>query len=307
MARPTLPAEAPSRQGWRPSLVNTASALGTLVTDGPLATRQAIEYDQGPPTYGTGSKSYNPCSQPGTPFTAIDESLLEDPLKWTPFGIARYADCPVLGASSRYSEVSQRARRELQAFTSHDLEKVAFTGDLDTGTSIETMAAADGTDNRRIASASATLIDNSIGHDLVQAIGLINEWVADVIGPYRAWIHASPRIAPFLSFYGLAQRNGNVLETVLADHYFVLGTGYTTEGPGGASVASEEAWLYVTLPARVLLGPIVPTEDGDPRVTMNREGNRVHAMAHRLVSVDFDTSAHGAIKVCLPAPGPACN
>lgn len=296
---------------WRIGLVNAARETSNYhdpaTGDTALARRVSVAYDTEYPGGANGAASWNPCTDNGpnvTVPTYDDDGAAQI---YYPWGIARYVDCPGIGADLQ--DHMRRARALLADQTSHDIEEVLWSGALDVGTDLETMAAAEtpAGSNRRLASSSATLIDGSAAHDLTVALGLINEWAAAQVGGYRVWIHAEARVSPFLSFYGQGTRTtARSAEQMLGDHRFVLGTGYSGALQGD-SLGANETWLIVTNPVRVIAGPISPDETENPATYYDRSLNRVRAFARRLVVADWDQSLHGAIKVCLPAPGPACS
>lgn len=293
---------APSRQVWRPGLISAARQTQNLHEGDELARRAAdgLAYAPEYPAAGTGDRSFDLCADNGSNITWPTSTA--DTLTFSPFGISHYEACPVIGAN--VAELAAKARRVLAERTSHLVEEVLWTGLLDEGTSIETMAG----DNRRLASSAASLIDGSGAHDITVAMGLINEWAAATVGPYRVWVHAEPRLAPFLSFYNSALRieNGQGIGESLSDHRVVIGTGYTGSS-AQLSAGADESWLIVTNPVRVVLGEIVPNGDGVLDSFVDRDRNRVRVQASRPVVADWDLTVHAAIKVCLPAPGPACE
>lgn len=293
---------APNRGVWRPGLVAAARQTQNLHEGDELARRAAdgLSYSPEYPATGTGDRSFDLCAENGANITWPTRTA--DVLTFSPFGISHYESCPVIGAN--VAALATKARSVLADRTSHLVEEVLWTGVLDEGTSIETMAG----DNRRLASSAATLIDGSGAHDITVALGLINEWAADTVGPYRVWIHAEPRLAPFLSFYASALRteNGQGIGESVSDHRIVIGTGYTGESTQ-LTVTGDESWLIVTNPVRVVLGEIVPNGAGVLESYVARDTNRIQVQASRPVVADWDLTVHAAIKVCLPAPGPACE
>lgn len=300
-----LPVSAPAREVWRLGLENTARQTQNFFDSGPIAERLAVQYAPGFPAAGSGTRSWNPCTSSGPNITWPASTA--DLLTMYGFGINFYHSCPTIGAD--IAGAVSEGRAQLAAHSSRLTEEVLWTGLLDNGTSIETMAAAESTpgDNVRLASSAATLIDGSTAHDLTVAFGLINEWVADTMElPYKVWIHASPRILPFDAFYGQGNRTDNrKLEQMLGDHYLVLGAGYD-RGSAELSVSDGEAWMIVTNPVRVAYGEITPGDGANAAQFVNRSTNRVNVAASRGVLAEWDTTVHGAIKVCLPAPGPDC-
>lgn len=299
----------PVREVWRLGLVNAARQTNNY--HGPetaLGQRLAVSYSPDFPAGGTGDVTWDVCDSDGSNITWPGSASEADPLLFVPWGIGQYKSCSVLGSDVAGAVGSTVAT--LAARSSHLVEQVLWTGLLDVGTDIETVAAAHTpvADNVRLASSAATLIDGTGAHDLTVALGLINEWAADTVGPYRVWIHAESRLTPSMAFYGQATRTDNGLSASqnVGDHRFVFGTGYT-----GASdeltAATDESWLVVTNPVRVAEGPIDPVPGGDPSQFVDRARNKVRVHARRAVLAEWDTTVHAAIKVCLPGPGPACE
>lgn len=293
----------PVREVWRLGLTSTARQASTWFgPDTPEGQRLAVAYAPGFPAEGSGDRSFNPCESANITWP----TRTADTFRFVPWGIAHYETCPTIGADP--AQVVNTARGVLASRTSHLLEQVLWSGVLDEGTSIETMAAAENADNRRLASSAAELIDGTGGHDLTVALGLVNEWAADTVGPFRVWIHAEPRLTPFVAFYGQGVRvdNGLAVSQSLGEHRIVFGTGYTGSS-SELSATVDESWLIVTGPVRVIEGPISPTDGASAAQFVDRARNRVNVAAVREVNADWDLTVHAAIKVCLPAPGPACE
>lgn len=245
--------------------------------------------------------SFDPCQDSAVTYTQRDEALV-----FLPWAHYAWEDCPVLGAN--LVDVRARAVDRLDRQTSFLAEQVLWTGVLDVGTSLETMAAANtpAGDNRRLASDEATLIDGTGSHDLVDGFGYINEWAAARAGGERVWIHVEPRLIPFLAFYGTGFRDSSrSLTTNLGAHRIVAGQGYDGSGPPAQSTGSGESWVYVTTPVRFIEAAI--DAPSDPEEYVDRSINRARVVATRTVLAEWDLTVHGAIKVCLPEPGPDCS
>lgn len=303
---PPVPTSAPAREVWRLSLENAARQTqnyhDATTGDPNIARRLAVSYSPEFPATGSGDRSFDICDSDGSDITFPTETA--DLLSFIGWGITHYESCPTLGGDTE--GLVNRVRGELARRSSHLTEEVLWTGLIDVGTSLETVAAAEGTNNRRLASSSATVIDSG-AHDLTVALGLINEWVADNLGPYRVWIHGSSEFVPFLAFYGQANRtDARSVESMIGDHRLVLGTGYDA-GSAELAVSDGEAWLIVTNPVRVAYGEIHPGPGAQASDFINRSTNRANVAAQRGVLAEWDLTVHAAIKVCLPAPGPACS
>lgn len=297
----------PRREAWRLGLVNAARETQNYhdptTGETALAQRVGVTYSPPFPAEGTGDRTFDPCDADGSNITYPGSTA--DQLAFAPWGIAQVAECPTLGADP--ASVLLDTRSVLAERTSHLIEQVLWTGSLDVGTDLATLATAEGTNNVALTDGPA-LIDGSTAHDLTVALGLINEYVDGVLGGYRAWIHAETEVTPFVGFYGQGQRtSARSVEQFLGDHRFVFGTGYDGSAPDGESVAAGETWLIVTSPVRVIAGQITPSPTTDPVDYIDRDRNRVRVVANRLVLAEWDLQLHAAIKVCLPAPGPACS
>ena len=119
-------------------------------------------------------------------------------------------------------------------------------------------------------------------------------------------IHTPQRLVPFLQFYGLIIRNGNILQVAGTDHILVAGTGYDGSDPDLNSAAGE-VWLYGTSPVEVRLSDIFLIPDNE-RESLNRITNTIEIRAERLCMASFDyTVCHVGIPVCIPDPGPDCS
>lgn len=291
-------------EAWRPGLRNQSQDAGILVdvAEG----FGGVEYQ--PFTRGVDNVlTFDPCAAVEYPFAAREGNVM-----FLPWAIATWDDCPVQGAyTGGAMDLVSRVTDKLTRQTSHLTEKVLWTGAIPEAPAatdtLEELAASVTPDanNRRLASNAATLIDGGAAHDITVAFGLINEWLAGQIGGERGWIHLEARVVAFLAFYGQGIRNGRIIDTNLADHRIVAGTGYDGSGPPNQSTGADESWIYVTTPVRFFQGPILAPND--PGQLQDRSTNRYRATATRAVLAEWDLTVHGAIKVCLPAPGPACE
>ena len=119
-------------------------------------------------------------------------------------------------------------------------------------------------------------------------------------------IHVPQRLIPFLNYYQLIVRQGNLLQVAGTDHILVAGTGYTGSDPS-LNTAAGEVWMYGTSPVEVRLSDIV-TVPSSEREALNRETNTLEVRAERAAMASFDYSVcHVGIPVCIPDPGPDCS
>ena len=295
---PIFATSPPARSGWRPSLVGAAREFGTYEPPDSDVARRLGGISYQPPSDNTWVRTFDPCDSPELVHSQGDPAAV-----WLPWGITARDDCPSIGNDP--VAAAGRVTATLRNQTSHLIEEVLWTGLLDVGTDIETMAAANSPagSNRRLASDSATLIDGTAAHGFVDAFGHILDWVPTVLGGENAWIHLEPRLLPYLAFYNLATRtSARAISTVLGDYPIVAGTGYTGSGPAAQVTGTGQSWIYVTTPVRVIEGPIF--EPGDPEAFLDRSLNRFRPVASRMVLADWDLEVHGAIRVATPDPGP---
>lgn len=301
---PIAPLPPAPREQWRLGLRSTAmeAPLGTYLGPGEPVSQDLGGVSYTPLTLGNSQEgSFDPCDDTSITFEQRDE-----PLVFLPWGIYAWEDCANIGANP--VDVRARAVDRLERQTSFFTEQVLWTGALDVGTDIETMAAANtpAADNVRLAADSATLIDGEGSHDIVDAFGYINDWAAGQVGGERLWIHVEPRLLPFLAFYGAGFRNSTRdMSENLGDHRIVAGAGYDGSGSPTRAASSGESWIYVTTPVRFIESAIKAPED--PEQFIDRNVNRMRVVATRMVLAEWDLTVHGAIKVCLPAPGPDCS
>lgn len=149
-------------------------------------------------------------------------------------------------ASSRYDEEARRVTTNLDVQTSHKVEEVLWSNQVDAtdyGATHPNIALAD-------TSAASLITPNGITavgivtdmHDMVEALNLY-------LGGARGMVHTPQRLVPFLEYYRLIVRQGNMLQIAGTDHILVAGTGYSGSDPS-LNTAAGEVWLYGTPPSR---------------------------------------------------------
>ena len=206
-------------------------------------------------------------------------------------------------ASSRYEEEARRVRDGLDVQTSYMIEQILWTNQVDGvdfGIAHPNVALAD-------TSAASLVTPNGISsvgivtgmHDMLEALNLY-------LGGARGMVHVPQTLVPFLEFYGLLVRQGNILQISGTDHILVAGTGYTGSDPSLNSAAGE-VWMYGTSPVEVRLSDIY-MNPGSEREALNRISNTLEIRAERLAMASFDFSTcHVGVPVCIPDPGPECS
>lgn len=206
-------------------------------------------------------------------------------------------------ASSRYDEEARRVTTNLDVQTSHKVEEVLWSNQVDAtdyGATHPNIALADTSAASLITPNGITAVGIVTGmHDMVEALNLY-------LGGARGMVHTPQRLVPFLEYYRLIVRQGNMLQIAGTDHILVAGTGYSGSDPS-LNTAAGEVWLYGTPPVEVRLSDIqvVP---GSEREALNRTTNTLEVRAERLALASFDyTVCHVGIPVCIPDPGPDCT
>lgn len=235
--------------------------------------------------------TYDPCG----PFEGSLDS--GDLLTWHPWGIVLGSEC--LSQSTTEPEERAYAEARLDSQSDYYLERGFWTGSV-AGSSFQALGHA----NRPLASPLSDDLTSTGAVGVVTAFSRAVQYLADTIGSLRGMIHVAPALAPFLKFYGVVRREGFQVLTELADHAVVIGSGYPGTGPDGSPPAAGYTWIYVTSMVRSEMAPVRSNtglkRDGETQV------NNVQAYASRLVIAEWDLTAHGAIEVCMPDPGPSC-
>jgi len=274
-----------------PAPLRTATRAGSLLTTAtviPGLTRDAaVEFE--PELCGPGGTT-RVCTSDEKPVTGND-----DLVSFQPYMIYQGAECNRASGPETFEETRQRASRGLTTSTSWLVEQALWTGEAN-GNAI----------NHPLADTDAFQPNGRTAVGITTGLWDIVEYFNDTIGGAVGMIHVEQRVVPFLMFYGLAERNGNILQVRGTDHVFVAGTGYPGTDPDGAAPAAGESWMYGTTPVEVRLGDVfVPANDES--VTLNRQTNQIQVRAERLAVAYWDECAHVGTAVCLEDPGPACE
>jgi hypothetical protein len=173
--------------------------------------------------------------------------------------------------SFRSVDISNRVRRELEAYTSKLLAHEFWTGEI---------AGADGLPNRVLAGPDTIDITGDFGAGALApqaAVAALMQALADH-GMADGMIHCS-------RYVGLRMPDAWRNEQTLEDHGFVVvaDSGYPGTGPGGETGPN---WAYATEIVNVRLGEIelVPM---DLPASIDRASNTVTYRAQRVGAVDF--------------------
>lgn len=220
-------------------------------------------------------------------------------VEWDPYAIWVGDSCATLGGPDTFNDLARRVGTALDAQESHLIESILWTNTVD------------GIDfglthpNVSLADTGASTPAGTTGIGIVSGMREMVEALNTALGGGRGMIHVPQSLVPFLDFYGLITRNGNLLQLSNTDHLIVAGSGYTGSDPNGVTYASW-VWIYGTSPVEVLLSPTVILPDNPSDATV-RLTNQFEVRAEKLALAHWDRAAHIGIPVCIPDPGPDCS
>ncbi len=253
-----------------------------------------IAYQALDPSLTLNVSSFDPCD---ASTAAEGEGAL---LEWNGWGIQIGEECSTINALDGTIEAMElRAEARLNAQSSYLGEFTFWTG-LVGGTQFDALAPA--YNNIALTNHDAmtdlTPVDGEAG--VVEAVGLIEEYLSDTLRGMRGVIHVAPQLIPYLAFYGVVQREGFGLGVTLGDHIVIAGSGYQGTGDDNVAVPDNRTWMYATSMVRVGMSEIFTVSD------YTREQNTAHAVSRRSVLAEWDEVAHAGVYVCLTDPGPTC-
>lgn len=269
--------------------LRTQNRVGSLVTTSAVLSFDRIDnYEFTPELCGPGGTA-RVCQSDTKDLTATGDTV-----SFAPYWIHQGTSCERGSGAATFEDTRGRALRALEVNTSHLIENALWTGQVD-GNAV----------NHPLADTDAFQPNGRTAVGLTTGIWDIIEYFNDTIGGATGFIHVEQRVVPFLMFYGLAERNGNILQVRGTDHRFVAGTGYPGTDPDGAAPAAGESWIYGTTPTEVRYDPI-SVLPGSESEALNRSTNVVEVRAERLAVAYWDECAHVGTAVCLEDPGPDC-
>jgi hypothetical protein len=195
----------------------------------------------------------------------------------------------------------QRIARQLDGMTQKAMEVELWDGEIRKGESHLNVALSDG---------SATVLNSGTALSAKRAIALLEHEIGQYShGGEQGFIHMSRDVFSILSSAGqvfMHSRDGS------GDHLqtsggtpVVVGSGYSGNGPDGASGAEATAdnkWIYATGTVKTFVGQVDVVNDNLAQaydVSGNQNDMRLKAI--RPVAAYFDTSIHLAIRVNLTA------
>lgn len=262
------------------SLVTTANSIGTI--------NRIDSYQFVPELCGPG----------GTARVCVGDtktlSTQPDLVSFESYWIHQGTSCDRNSGPATFTDTAAKAARALEVNTSHLVENALWTGQVG-GAAV----------NHPLADTDAFQPNGRTAVGLVKGVWDVVEYFNDTIGGAVGFIHVEQRVVPFLDFYGLVERNGNLLQLRGTDHLFVAGTGYPGTDPDGAAPAAGESWIYGTTPVEYGLGETFTLPDSES-AALNRLDNTIEVRAERLAVAYWDECAHVGTAVCLEDPGPDC-
>jgi len=240
-----------------------------------------------------------------------EKTVTEGPVvvEWDPYVIWAGDVCTTL--TNDLAEVEARARRHLNTQSSHMIEEILWTNQVDGADFGDTHPNVSLSDAELPVTSSSPeygkiYTPNSYdSYPIVTAFTDLIDALTDTLGGARGMIHVEKRLIPHIAFSGLAVQNGRRLVTTLGDHVVVPGTGYTGSAPGEGPSSRFYSWIYGTSMVEVLLGPIEVFTDQAQSV--NRTSNLVEYRAERIALAHWDRQAHIGIPVCLEDPLGDCS
>jgi hypothetical protein len=260
-----------------------------------------------PERVGTGSTgSIDPCGDVGSGTKTI--TAPPGIVEWDPYFIWVGDRCTTLGTDP--AELKARAIRHLESQTSHLIETILWTNQVDSadfGASHPNVSLSDPSIYPGDP-AGGTPITTPNAFDSVPPVSAFRDMIGaltDALGGTRGMIHVEKRILPLLAFYGLAIQSGQRLVTTLGDHIIVPGTGYTGSSPEDDDASDNYSWIYGTSMVEVLMSAIVV--DTDLAGAVNRSTNLIEYRAERMALAHWDRAIHIGISVCLEDPALDCS
>lgn len=215
-------------------------------------------------------------------------------VEWDPYLIGIGDTCGYTLNPNTFEELRARARRSLEAQTSHLVEEILWTGVVD---GVDFTAT-----HPNVAFIDSTT--NGSPAPPVTALETLDELLIAELGGRRGMIHVPAPLLYQLAFYGAIRLNGNTWETVTGN-IVVPGTGYPGTDPDGAEDPLA-TWIYGTSPIELRLGEIsVVPEVLDEAI--DRDTNALVVRAERPALAYWDLCALVGVPVCNTDPGPDCG
>jgi hypothetical protein len=193
----------------------------------------------------------------------------------------------------------ERLKRQMEGATQHAMEHELWNGTVREGESH---------DNRSLTSASATVLNSGTALSPKRALALLEHSIglASHFGE-QGVIHMTRDVASLLASNSnmLFHEKGKDHLQTFGGTPIIVGSGYSGNGPDGATGASASAtnkWIYATGTVRTYVGNIDVVNDNlSQAYDVSGNANDMRIKAIRPVAVYFDTSIHLAVRVDLTA------
>ncbi len=253
-----------------------------------------------------GSGSIDPCGEVGAGTKTVTAS--PGIVEWDPYIIWVGDQCTTLGTDP--ADIEARARRHLEAQTSHLIESILWTNQIDGadfGGSHPNVSLSDASiyPGDPAGGTPITTPNAFFSEPPVTAFKIMIGALTDALGGTRGMIHVERRLLPLLAFYGLTVQSGQRLVTTLGDHIVVPGTGYTGSSPEEDAASEFYSWIYGTSMVEVLLTEIVV--DANLPGVVNQGSNLIQYRAERMALAHWDRAIHIGVSVCLEDPAGICS
>jgi hypothetical protein len=193
----------------------------------------------------------------------------------------------------------ERLKRQIEGATQHAMEHELWNGTVREGESH---------DNRSLTSSSATVLNSGTALSPKRALALLEHsiGIASHFGE-QGVIHVTRDVASLL-----ASNSNMLMHDKGKDHLqtfggtpIIVGSGYSGNGPDGATGASASAtnkWIYATGTVKTYVGDVDVVNDNlSQAYDVSGNANDMRLKAIRPVAVYFDTSIHLAVRVDLTA------
>lgn len=196
-----------------------------------------------------------------------------------PFAVYGAYRCSPIGHDLTWAQ--ERAMMHLIAREESAAENALWTGALG---------------NLPVIAAGADELNGGVAADPVDAVGLLEDWLADNYGSLGV-IHMTRRAAVSAVASLAVQREGNRLVTAVGTPV-VAGQGYPGTSPSGAAPAAGESWMYAT-PALLGYRSDIISPTNRPGDLLDRGTNDMHGMAERMYLIGFDPCGTAGVEVTL--------
>jgi len=193
----------------------------------------------------------------------------------------------------------ERLKRQIEGATQHAMEHELWNGTVRKGESH---------DNKALSDASATILNSGTALSPKRALALLEHTIGTTshFGE-QGVIHVTRDVASLLASNSnmLFHEEGKDHLQTFGGTPIIVGSGYSGNGPTGATGASASAtnkWIYATGTVRTYVGDVDVVNDNLAQAyDVSGNANDMRIKAIRPAAVYFDTSIHLAVRVDLTA------